>query len=155
VTVSIEAEVRIARPVGDVYAALMDVERWPAWLIATGIVRVERLDIGPLRAGSRLRVEQSIAGRATTLDGGVTVLAPDAAFGVQGRDREGIEIQIDIVVAPDDLGPDQPATRLRWSAQIKLPLRYRLFESMVTPQARRAAALDLEALRQRLETGAA
>jgi carbon monoxide dehydrogenase subunit G len=154
VTVAIDAEVRIARPVDDVYAALIDVERWPAWLIATGIVKVERLDDGPLRAGSRLRVAQSVAGRAATLDGLVTVLAPDAAFGVQGRDRDGIEIRIDAVVAPDDLA-DGPATRLRWSAAIKLPFRYRLFESMVTPQARKAASLDLEALRQRLETGAA
>jgi carbon monoxide dehydrogenase subunit G len=152
-TVAIDAEVRIARPVGEVYAALVDVERWPAWLIATGIVKVERLDGGPLRAGSRLRVAQSLAGRAATLDGVVTVLAPDAAFGVQGRDRDGIEIRIDAVVAADDLAADGPATRLRWSASIKLPLRYRLFESMVTPQARKAAALDLEALRQRLETG--
>ena len=154
-TVSIDAEVRIERPVADVFGALTDVERWPAWLIATGIVRVQRLDDGPLRTGSRLRVEQSIAGRATTLDGGVTVLVPDTALGVQGRDREGIEIRIEIVVAPDDLGSEAPATRLRWSAQIRLPLRYRLFESMVTPQARRAASLDLEALRQRLETSAA
>ena len=154
-TVSIDAEVRIARPVGDVYAALIDVERWPAWLIATGIVSVKRLDDGPLRAGSRLRVEQSIAGRATTLDGAVTVLVPGSALGVQGRDPEGIEIRIDIVVVADDLGASPPATKLRWSALIKLPLRYRLFESMVTPQARRAASLDLEALRQRLETGAA
>jgi carbon monoxide dehydrogenase subunit G len=154
-TVAIDAEVRIARPVGEVYAALVDVERWPAWLIATGIVKVERLDEGPLRAGSRLRVAQSLAGRAATLDGVVTVLAPDAAFGVQGRDRDGIEIRIDAVVAPDDLAADGPATRLRWSAAIKLPFRYRLFESMVTPQARKAASLDLEALRQRLETGAA
>jgi len=89
VTVAIDAEVRIARPVGEVYAALIDVERWPAWLIATGIVKVERLDDGPLRAGSRLRVAQSLAGRAATLDGLVTVLAPDAAFGVQGRDQIG------------------------------------------------------------------
>jgi len=154
-TVSIDAEVRIERPVGDVFTALIDVERWPAWLIATGIVRVERLDMGPLRAGSRLRVDQSIAGRATTLDAGVTVLVPNTALGVQGRDREGIEIRIDIVVAADDLGTERPATRLGWSGSIKLPMRYRLFESMVTPQARKAAALDLEALRQRLETGAA
>jgi hypothetical protein len=154
-TVAIDAEVRIARPVGEVYAALIDVEGWPAWLIATGIVRVQRLDEGPLRAGSRLRVGQSVAGRTTTLDGVVTVLAPDAAFGVRGRDRDGIEIRIDAVVATDDLAPGRPATRLRWSATIKLPFRYRLFESMVTPQARKAASLDLEALRQRLETGRA
>jgi len=148
VTVSIDAETRIARPPADVFAALIDVERFPAWLIASGIVRVERLDAEPLRTGSRLRIGQTVAGRTTTLDGAVTVLVPDAAFGFRGRDRDGIEIQIDAVIAPDDV-----ATRLRWSARIKLPLRYRMFESMVAPQARKAAALDLEALRVRLETG--
>jgi carbon monoxide dehydrogenase subunit G len=145
-TVAVDAETRIARPLPEVFAALTDVERFPEWLIASGIVRVERLDPGPLRAGSRLRIGQSIAGRATTLDGAVTVLASDAAFGLRGKDRDGIEILIEAVVAPDEL-----ATRLRWSARIKLPLRYRLFESMVEPQARKAAALDLEALRRRLE----
>jgi carbon monoxide dehydrogenase subunit G len=145
-TVAVDAETRIARPLPEVFAALTDVERFPEWLIASGIVRVERLDPGPLRAGSRLRIGQSIAGRTTTLDGGVTVLAPDAAFGFRGKDRDGIDIQIEAVVSPDEL-----ATRLRWSARIKLPLRYRMFESMVAPQARKAAALDLEALRRRLE----
>lgn len=145
-TVAIDAETRIARPIPEVFAALTDVERFPEWLIASGIVRVELVDPAPLRAGSRLRVGQSIAGRTTTLDGAVTVLAPDAAFGFRGKDRDGIEILIEAVVAPDEL-----ATRLRWSARIKLPLRYRLFESMVEPQARKAAALDLEALRRRLE----
>jgi carbon monoxide dehydrogenase subunit G len=146
-TVAVDAETRIARPLPEVFAALTDVERFPEWLIASGIVRVERLDPGPLRAGSRLRIGQSIAGRATNLDGAVTVLASDAAFGFRGKDRDGIEILIEAVVAPDEL-----ATRLRWSARIKLPLRYRLFESMVEPQARKAAALDLEALRRRLES---
>ena len=145
-TVTIDAETRIARPLPDVFAAITDVERFPEWLIASGIIRVERLDPRPLQAGSRLRIGQSIAGRTTTLDGAVTVLAADAAFGFRGKDRDGIEILIEAVVAADEL-----ATRLRWSARIKLPLRYRLFESMVEPQARKAAALDLEALRSQLE----
>ena len=90
-----------------------------------------------------------MAGRSTVLDGAVTVLAPDAAFGVRGKDKDGVSVEIDAVVSADDL-----ATRLRWTARIGLPLRFRMFESMVAPQARRAAALDLEALKRRLETGA-
>jgi len=148
-TISVEAEARIGRPVADVFAALTDVERYPDWLIASGIVRVERLDTGPLQAGSRLRIAQTVAGRSTVLDGAVTVLAPDAAFGVRGKDKDGVSVEIDAVVSADDL-----ATRLRWTARIGLPLRFRMFESMVAPQARRAAALDLEALKRRLETGA-
>jgi carbon monoxide dehydrogenase subunit G len=146
-TIAVEIETRIGRPPTQVFEALVDVERWPAWLIASGIVRVERLDPGPLAAGSRLRISQTVAGRSTVLDGSVTVLAPGAAFGLRGRDKDGVTIEIDAVIAADDL-----ATRLRWSVRIGLPLRYRMFESMVTPQARRAAALDLEAFKRRLES---
>ncbi len=146
-TVTVEVETRIARPAAEVFAAIVDVEHYPAWLIASGIVRVERLDAGPLAAGARLRISQTVAGRSTVLDGTVTVLAPGAAFGLRGKDKDGVTIEIDAVLAPDEL-----STRLRWSLRIGLPLRYRMFESMVTPQARRAAALDLEALKRRLES---
>ena len=40
------------------------------------------------------------------------------------------------------------------SLGLKLPLRFRMFESMVKPQAKRAAALDLAALKKRLESPA-
>ena len=146
-TITAEIETRIGRPPADVFAALTDVERYPEWLIASGIVRVERLDPGPLAAGSRLRIAQTVAGRSTTLDGIVGVFAPGAAFGVRGRDKDGVSVEIDAVLVADD-----QATRLRWSARIGLPLRYRMFESMVAPQARRAAALDLEAFKRRLES---
>jgi uncharacterized protein YndB with AHSA1/START domain len=148
VTVAIEIETRIGRPPADVFAALSAVERYPEWLIASGIVRVERLDGGPLAVGSRLRISQSVAGRSTVLDGAVTVLEPGSAFGIRGRDSEGVTIELDARLGSDD----GLTTRLRWSLQMGLPLRYRMLESMVAPQARRAAALDLEALKRRLES---
>jgi carbon monoxide dehydrogenase subunit G len=146
-TVSVEIETRIGRPAAAVFEALAAVERYPEWLIASGIVRVERLDPGPLAAGSRLRISQTVAGRSTVLDGSITAFSPAAAFGLRGKDKDGVSIEIDALLAADD-----PATRLRWSVRIGLPLRYRMFESMVAPQARRAAALDLEALKRRLES---
>jgi uncharacterized protein YndB with AHSA1/START domain len=146
VTITVETEARIARPPADVFAAIVDVEAYPSWLIASGITRVERLDAGPLKAGSRLRIAQTVAGRSTVLQGAVTVLEPGAAFGLRGNDPDGITVEIDAVLAADGL-----TTRLRWSLRVKLPLRYRMFESMVAPQARRAAALDLEAFRLRLD----
>lgn len=148
-TVSVEIETRIDRPAVEVFAALTDVERYPEWLIASGIVRVERLDPGPLKSGSRLRISQTVAGRSTVLDGSVTRLSPGATFGLTGKDKDGVTIEIDALLTPDG-----SATRLRWSLRLKLPLRFRMFESMVTPQAKRAAALDLEALKRRLESAA-
>ena len=43
-TVQVDVETDIRRPPADVFAALVDVESYPSWLIASGIVRVERLD---------------------------------------------------------------------------------------------------------------
>jgi uncharacterized protein YndB with AHSA1/START domain len=138
--IALELEVRIGRPPADVYAHLAAVERWPEWLIASGIVRVERVD-------ERLRVEQRVAGRAATLDAIITAAEPPSRFALEGRDAEGIGVVIDASLVPDDLG-----TRLRWRLELRLPLRYRMLEGMVAPQARRAATLDLEAFKRRLES---
>jgi hypothetical protein len=94
-----------------------------------------------------VRIAQAVAGRATTLEGQVTALEPDRRLAIQGRDREGIKVGIDASVAADG-----PSTLLRWTLRVDLPLRYRMFETMVAPQARRAAGLDLEALKRRLES---
>lgn len=147
-TVSVEVEAVIGRLPGDVFAELSSVERWPEWLIASGIVRVERLDAEPLAVGSLLRIDQSVAGRSTVFDGAVTALETGLSFGIRGRDSEGVTIEIDAHLASDD----ERTTRLRWSVRMGLPLRYRVFEGMVAPQAKRAASLDLEALKRRLES---
>lgn len=145
-TIAAEVETSIRRPPGRVFEALTAVERFPDWLIASGIVKVERLDAGLLVAGSLVRIEQRIGGRASTLDGSITMLDPARSFGLRCRDRAGVTIEIDAALTPDG-----PGTRLRWSLRIDLPLRFRMFETVVAPQARRAATLDLEAFKRRLE----
>lgn len=145
-TIAVEVETDIARPPGVVFAELLAVERYPDWLIASGIAKVERLDGTPPAVGSRIRISQQVAGRATTLDGSITDLEPDRALELRGRDRDGVTIEIQARLATAGSG-----TRLRWSLRIALPLRYRMFESMVSPQVRRAATLDLEAFKRRLE----
>jgi uncharacterized protein YndB with AHSA1/START domain len=149
VTIAVEIETTIARPPADVFAELVAIERFPDWLVASGIVGVERLDDGPPAVGSKVRISQRVAGRSTVLDGSITRLDPGRALGLHGRDPDGVTIDIEATVVPDDAG-----CRLRWSLRLGLPLRFRMFESMVAPQARRAATLDLEAFRRRLETAA-
>ena len=146
-TVSAEIETRIGRAPQDVFAELTAVERFPEWLIASGIVSVERLDDGPLAAGSRLRISQSVMGRAAVLDGIVTAFDPPARFALTARDAEGVTVELDAALEADEL-----TSRLRWSVRIGVPLRYRMFESMVAPQVRRAATLDVEAFRIRMES---
>ena len=144
-----EQDVAIARPAAEAFAKLVDVEHWPSWLIASGIVRVERLSAGDLAVGSTLRIEQRVAGREATLEAKVTALQAPGRFAVTGKDTSGISIEIDANVEPTPTG-----CTLRWRLKIGLPLKYRAFESMAAPQVRRAAALDLEAFRIRLESAA-
>jgi uncharacterized protein YndB with AHSA1/START domain len=146
--VSIEArlETTIGRTAVDVFAHLTAVEQFPEWLVASGVVRVERLDAGPLKQGSRLRIQQRIAGRATTLEGQVTAFEPPVRFDFGAKDRDGISVDVEALLTPDGA-----TSRLRWSVRVGLPLRYRLLESMAAPEVRRAAAADLERLKRRLE----
>jgi len=149
-TIAVALETTIARSPADVFAELVAVERFPDWLVASGIVGVERLDDGPPAVGSRVRIRQQVAGRSTVLEGSITELEPDRTLGVRGRDPDGITIEIAAALAPAGAG-----TRLRWSLRIGLPLRFRMFESMVAPQVKRAVTLDVEALRRRLEAAPA
>jgi hypothetical protein len=146
--VSIEArlETTIGRTAQDVFGQLAAVELFPEWLVASGVVRVERLDPGPLKDGSRLLIEQRIAGRATTLEGKVTAFEPGSRFGFQAKDRDGISVEVEALLAADGA-----MCRLRWSLRLGLPLRFRLFESMAAPEVRRAAEADLQRFKQRLE----
>jgi uncharacterized protein YndB with AHSA1/START domain len=145
---SIEArfETAIGRTAEDVFGQLSAVEQFPEWLVASGVVRVERLDPGPLQAGTRLRIEQRIAGRATTLEGRVTAFEPAERFGFSARDRDGISVEIEALLAAEGA-----TCRLRWSVRLGLPLRFRLLEAMAAPEVRRAAEADLQRLKQQLE----
>ena len=149
-TIAAEIETRIERSPADVFEALVAVEQFPQWLIASGITRVELLDDGPVAARSKVRISQSVGGRSTVLDGTITRLDPGRGFGLEARDQDGVTIKISA-----ELRPDGDGTALSWSVRIGLPLRFRMFESMIAPQVRRAAALDLEALKRRLESNAA
>lgn len=146
-TIAVEVESRIGRLPADVYAQLIEIERFPEWLVASGIVRVERLDGGGLAPGAKVRIAQRVGGRSSVFEGAISALEPGRSLGLRGRDPDGVSIEIDAGVSPDELG-----TRLRWSLRIGLPLRFRMFESMVEPQVRRAATLDIEALKRRLES---
>ncbi len=48
-------QVEISSAAESIWSAWMDVERWPEW--APAMKKIERLTPGPLRAGSRLRID--------------------------------------------------------------------------------------------------
>ena len=143
----------IERTPDDVFAAVADLESWPTWLIASGIRSVRRERAGEPSRGERLVVEQNAAGRAGTFDAQVTAFEPGRHIALRGRDREGVSIELEAAVVPTP-GTHGDSTELQFSIRIGLPLKYRLFESMARPQVERAALLDVESLRSRLESPA-
>jgi uncharacterized protein YndB with AHSA1/START domain len=147
-SIKVVIETDVARPIDAVFAALVDLDEWPAWLIATGIIKVTRSTAAPPAAGDRLTIDQRAAGRASTVEATVTALEAPTRFVVAGKDADGIKTELDAALRSVEAGH----TRLRWSARIDVPLRYRIFESMAAPQVQRAAALDIEAFKRRLET---
>jgi uncharacterized protein YndB with AHSA1/START domain len=143
--ISAVLDVLLPRRAEDVFAALTDLASYPQWLVSSGVVGAEALDPGPLQEGSRLRIEQRLAGRSATLAGRVTTFEPARHLSIEGKDPDGISIVLDAVLTADGA-----TSSLRWSVRISLPLKYRFFESMIGPQAREAAAADLERFRRRL-----
>jgi uncharacterized protein YndB with AHSA1/START domain len=146
VTIKAEIELPIARPVAAVWAELTALERYPNWLRESGVTNVER-EAGPLGAGTRLRIQQRLAGQAAVLDGIVTAWDPQRRFAFRATHPDGITVEAEGLLA------DEGATcRLRWSLRIGLPLRLRLFEGVAGPQAKRAATTDLLGFKRLLES---
>lgn len=145
-TIKAEIELPIARTPDAVWAELTAVERYPEWLRESGVTRVVR-QAGELGAGSRLRVEQRLAGQIAVLEGIVTAWEPPHRFAFRASHPDGITVEADAVLIAEGV-----TSRLRWSLRIGLPLRLRLFEGMAAPQAKRAATTDLLNLKRMLES---
>ena len=146
--IAVVLETRIGRPIDEVYRHLVELDRWPEWLTATGIRRIERGHPGAAQPGEAMRIEQAAAGRTGTFEARVTRVDPPTHLSISGKDDEGVSIDIDAQLAP----VDEHVTILRWEVRIGLPFRFRIFESMARPQVERAVALDVEAFKRRLES---
>ena len=148
--IEVAIESTIDRPPDEVFATIADLDGWPDWLVASGIRAVRRAQRGEPVPGERLVVEQDAAGRSATFDAEVVAFEPGSRVALRGRDKDGVTIDIEAVVSAA-AESEAAATDLWWAIRIGLPLRYRMFESMARPQVERAALLDIEGLRVRLE----
>jgi uncharacterized membrane protein len=75
----IEVSVWIDRPAEEVYAYVIDLDRWPEW--RSDVVGGELVTEGPIRVGTQARGIAKILGRPFTIDVEVTALEPGARFG--------------------------------------------------------------------------
>ena len=131
--IDVTIDTTIARPPETVFGRIADIDAWPSWLIASGIVSVTRASTDPIQPGERLTVDQRAAGRSGTFDAEVTALEPGRRLTLRGRDEDGVTIDIEATVAKAD--PSQPTgTALRWSIRIGLPSANRVFDRWLAPR---------------------
>jgi uncharacterized protein YndB with AHSA1/START domain len=135
--------VEIARPPADVFPWLLEEDKVPRW---TGHLRAyERLDAGPLGAGSRVRQVLEISGR--TIDVQLEVTGYEPPTGATTRfSTNGIE-----VVNAYALQAAGAATRLTQSLEAKpRGLSARLLVPVIQARLEQKLTEDLERLRAEL-----
>ena len=146
--IAVVLETRIGRPIDEVFRHLVDLDRWPEWLVATGIRRMERGQTGPRSQASRCASSRPRRAGPGPSRLGSRRVDPPTHLSLSGKDADGVSIDISAQLVPvDDL-----VTILRWEVRIGLPFRFRIFESMARPQVERAVALDVDAFKRRLES---
>lgn len=138
----VERTVDIAATLDDVWAVLVDVERWPEW--AASMVAVTRLDAGPFRLGSRVRVRQP---RVPPARWAVTGFDPKRSF-TWTATAPGLTTAADHELAPTGNGRVRVTLRLRRSGPMAA-----LVDVLSRRLTERYVALEAEGLKRRCETG--
>jgi uncharacterized membrane protein len=78
---TLEHDVEIRRPVGDVFDFVSDLEHLPAWM--AGVKRVSRSSPGPVGVGTTYRVVAKMLGRRVESTYEVTAYEPDTVVSVR------------------------------------------------------------------------
>lgn len=144
-----EASIHIDRPPDDVFAVVGDPANNPIW--RKNVVRTEWLDDGPMRIGRRGRQTARILGREWTVEAEVVEWDPPRSAAwrvVQGP----VSVRSWFRVEPD--GSGSLVSGGADGRGFTGPLGG-LLTRLAVPRMTKQAQLDLETLRDRLESGAA
>lgn len=134
--------IEVPRPLADAFAYTSDfgnIEQWDP-----GVSRSVRLTPGPVRVGSRYRVDAVFGPSTTVMDYVVTTLEPPGRVVLEGRGGS--------VHAVDDIRFEQTAagTRIHYTADLTFDGVTALVEPLMGPLLRRVGRRAVEGLRQAL-----
>jgi uncharacterized membrane protein len=136
-----DLEVRIARPVADVFAYLTDVRNVPEW-------QESALSAEWIEEGKRFRERRSFLGRSAELELEVSEFEQDRRFDVRTM-KAPVPLEIHHTFAAVDGG-----TQLKLTAEAKLSGALRFAGGMAKSQAERQFRNDLQHLKDLLENRA-
>jgi len=134
-----ERSTTIAKPPEEVFPYLFDDDKVPQW--TTGLQRYERLDSGPLRAGSRFHETLDVSGQR--IDGELEITRYDPPRGAESRTEvRGVDL-----IFTYDVQLDGAGTRLTQSVEAKGGgLKGRVLIPVIQPHLERKLEADLAAL---------
>ena len=141
-----EASIHIDVPAEEVFAVVGDAANNPTW--RKNVVRTEWLDDGPMRVGRRGRQTARLLGREWTVE--AEVVEWDPPLGAAWRTVQGpVSVRSWCRVEPDGTG-----SLVTGGAEggFKGPIGG-LLTRLAVPRMTKQAQLDLETLRERLESG--
>lgn len=143
----IRTRVEVDAPIGETWAALVDLARQPAWM--TDLKSVEILTPGPLRVGSRATATVRILGITVADPVEVVELAPPHRYGIRhdGAFKGHGLITLDTI----DGGR---RTRVEWSETLVPPVLPNLGAVIQAPILERIFRADLERFKALVEAGA-
>jgi len=144
---AIRTRVEVDAPIGETWAALVDIARQPEWM--TDLKSVEIHTPGPLRVGTRATATVRICGIAVADPVEVVELAPPHRYGIRhdGAFRGHGLITLDTI----DGGR---RTRVEWSETLVPPVLANLGAVIQAPILGRIFRADLERFRALAEAGA-
>ncbi|MDQ4098586.1 MAG: SRPBCC family protein [Actinomycetota bacterium] len=116
--ITVEDEVEIRRPVGEVFDFLGDQEHRPAW--NAGVKRVRRTSPGPIGVGTTYRIVGMMLGRRVVSTYELTAYQPDTLF--SGRMRSPV-FSVDETYRFEAAGEDGTCVRVEIAARPERWLR--------------------------------
>lgn len=138
-----ETSVHIAATLEDVWAVLVDVERWPEWTKSMSEVKI--LGHGPLALGTRVRIKQP---RLPPIVWEVTEIAPGHSFAWKAT-MPGATTIADHRLAPGSQGGTTVTLSIRRSGPLA-----GLLDLVFKRVTREYVALEAEGLKRRCESEA-
>ena len=136
------AEVGVARPAADVFAAVNDIAGWTAW---TDMREIQPEGTGPVRVGSAGSFRMPKGPFKGAIRYEATEVEPDRRV-VYRMTHPAFEWEAEIAVEPDEAG-----SRLSTSGTFRLHGWRRLLEPLVRGEIQRGEAAELDRLKAILE----
>lgn len=137
-----EVTVYFNRPVEQVFAFLMDMNKLPTW--QSNLIKSEQITEGPLRRGSRFREVRRIGKRESEIQGEITAFEPNKRFETKTMTKPQAMVSY-------SFDPEQGGTRLNYKFILVTSGLMRLLEPMIASSIKKDTASDFETLKRMIE----